>query len=407
MDSAHEAKPSTATTPTDSGEPTIHIVTQDECFKHVFRRTKERATIYERPERLRFVNLGLAAALAWDSLHHASPASLLPPSATNEPKSSSPLVQTPRVTFTKATRKIAPHDPVLAKIHDQPNRPPSPDSSTPSNSQNHTDRFASFRLSGTYIEQLMGLCLQASELNLSGFSEVPEHLPQGDLYLSAGSEAAILGSIGACYTAIDSVLKQAEPKVEASRPSNEQKGNGVFKKAFVNVRPPGHHCTNSEPMGFCWVNNVLIGCMYSYLTYGIDRICLVDIDLHHGNGSQDIVWRINEQAASQPNPSGKRSLMISYSSLHDINSYPCEDGDPVRIKEASLNICVGNAINQFIQNLHLQDWSDEQDFFERLYPSTWQAFEQHMSSFFRISDADPDRSLIFVSAGFDACEHES
>jgi histone deacetylase HOS3 len=211
-------------------------------------------------------------------------------------------------------------------------------------------------------------------------------------YLSPGSEAAILGSIGACYTAIDSVLK-VEPKKDEAGQSPK------YKKAFVNVRPPGHHCTNSEPMGFCWVNNVLIGCMYSYLTYDIDRICIVDIDLHHGNGSQEIVWRINEQVALQPESSGKRRLMISYSSLHDINSYPCEDGDPVRIKDASLNICVGNAINQFIQNLHLEDWVDEPDFFDRLYPKTWQAFEQHMSAFFRISNADPEHSLIFVSAG--------
>ncbi|PLW13512.1 hypothetical protein PCASD_23944 [Puccinia coronata f. sp. avenae] len=420
-DEAHgtEQSSSSSSRQADAGGATIQIVTQDECFQHVFWRTKERGSIYERPERLRFVNLGLAAALAWDSMHHSSPArlvsssssslsSLSSPTSPSEPSgtSSTTLIQTPLVTFTKTSRKISPHDPAVHTIHLQPNRPPSPDFSTPSSSQTQHDRFASFRAANTYIEQLIGLCLQASELNSSGLSEVPEHLPQGDLYLSSGSEAAILGSIGACYEAIDSVLKVDEPKDEV-KPSLSGRESRAYKKAFVNVRPPGHHCTNSEPMGFCWVNNVLIGCMYSYLTYGIDRICIVDIDLHHGNGSQDIVWRINEQAAVPPDASGKRRLMISYSSLHDINSYPCEDGDPVRIKEASLNICVGNAINQFVQNLHLQDWSDEHDFFERLYPNTWRAFEQHMTSFFSISDAHPDRSLIFVSAGFDACEHES
>ncbi|PLW07294.1 hypothetical protein PCANC_27421 [Puccinia coronata f. sp. avenae] len=353
-DEAHgtEQSSSSSSRQADAGGATIQIVTQDECFQHVFRRTKERGSIYERPERLRFVNLGLAAALAWDSMHHSSPArlvsssssslsSLSSPTSPSEPSgtSSTTLIQTPLVT-------------------------------TPSSSQTQHDRFASFRAANTYIEQLIGLCLQASELNSSGLSEVPEHLPQGDLYLSSGSEAAILGSIGACYEAIDSVLKVDEPKDEV-KPSL----SGRESRA--------------------------------YLTYGIDRICIVDIDLHHGNGSQDIVWRINEQAAVPPDASGKRRLMISYSSLHDINSYPCEDGDPVRIKEASLNICVGNAINQFVQNLHLQDWSDEHDFFERLYPNTWRAFEQHMTSFFSISDAHPDRSLIFVSAGFDACEHES
>jgi hypothetical protein len=162
-------------------QSTIHIVTQDECFKHVFRRTKERSTIYERPERLRFVNLGLAAALAWDSLHHLSPARLLAPADSNEPSFTTPLVLTPLVTFTKTTRKLSAHNPAFAQIHDQPNRPSSPEPPSSSNSQAHPDRFASFHASNSYLEQLIGLCLQASELNLLGLSEVPQHLPQGDL----------------------------------------------------------------------------------------------------------------------------------------------------------------------------------------------------------------------------------
>lgn len=440
----------------------FHFLTQDDCFKHTFRRSKLDSGIFERPERLRFVNLGFAAALAWDSIHnpnHPSALDLLrssQPSLTQSyhpPQQSQPdsqsdhhqslfsLLQTPLVTLSKSIRKLSHGDPAFARVHDQPNRATDhtfePRPSNPSqphlisSSDTTTDRFSAFRNSNDYLDQLIGLCRLASELNHLGLSEIPDHLPQGDLYISSGSEAAILGAIGTCYSTVDSILSAFDTSDQPlpSLPTlQNQNSDGQYTKAFANVRPPGHHCTNSEPMGFCWVNNVLISCMYSYLKYGIDRICILDIDLHHGNGSQEIVWRLNEQSqsifqssnldSSYPPTHGisqfissehhKRTpLKISYSSLHDINSYPCEDGDPDRIKEASLNICVGNSINQFIQNLHIEDWTDERDFYQRLYPKTWNSFEKHMLEFFRITNASPDRSLIFVSAGFDACEYET
>ncbi|KAA1092643.1 hypothetical protein PGT21_009544 [Puccinia graminis f. sp. tritici] len=166
MDSACETPPhpdpthqsSTIDSHAARAQPTIHIVTQDECFKHVFRRTKERSTIYERPERLRFVNLGLAAALAWDSLYNLSPARLLAPATSNEPSITTPLVLTPLVTFTKTTRKLSTLDPAFAQIHDQPNRPSSPEPASSSNSQCQRVHHSTQKLSqADSCESLTGL----------------------------------------------------------------------------------------------------------------------------------------------------------------------------------------------------------------------------------------------------------
>ncbi len=60
--------------------------------------------------------------------------------------------------------------------------------------------------------------------------------------------------------------------------------------AFVLGRPPGHHATSSEAMGFCFFNNIAIAARYAQRTYGLGRIAIVDFDIHHGNGTQDIFY---------------------------------------------------------------------------------------------------------------------
>ncbi|KAI8443520.1 histone deacetylase domain-containing protein [Phakopsora pachyrhizi] len=441
----------------------IHFVTQDDCYKHTFCRSKDSSTIFERPERLRFVNLGFAAALAWDSIDHPGGAfellsSDIPKEETtnnyfnpNMKKSDEPaevMILCPAARFIKSRKRVSCDDRAALEVHYELNQPPTSASENlqatsssnmlPSNSESVLSS-SGVKVPKNYLEQLIGLCRRSAELNLLGLSEVPQHLPQGDLYLSTGSGFSILGAIGACYEAIDSILNPDSCLPSTSSTTQTQAADKQSprppKKAFVNIRPPGHHCTNSDPMGFCWVNNVLISCLYSNMMHDIDRICIVDIDLHHGNGSQEIVWQINEKSEEivaaydgkakvselmdpssqsiklnplgKPETTEKRNLKISYSSLHDINSYPCEDGDPERIKDASLNICVGNSINQFIQNLHLESWANEAEFYEHLYPEIWSKFESHMTKFFEITNARPESSLIFVSAGFDACEYES
>ncbi len=70
--------------------------------------------------------------------------------------------------------------------------------------------------------------------------------------------------------------------------------DAVFKKktdnAFVSMRPPGHHAEKTTAMGFCLVNNIAIASRYAQQTHGAERIAIVDFDVHHGNGTQDIFY---------------------------------------------------------------------------------------------------------------------
>lgn len=63
---------------------------------------------------------------------------------------------------------------------------------------------------------------------------------------------------------------------------------GEFTRAFCNVRPPGHHASSGQAMGFCFFNNVAIGVRHALDVLGLERALLVDFDVHHGNGSEDI-----------------------------------------------------------------------------------------------------------------------
>ncbi|PLW52266.1 hypothetical protein PCASD_00016 [Puccinia coronata f. sp. avenae] len=107
---------------------------------------KERGSIYKRPERLWFVNLGLAATLGWDQLHHSLPACLV-------------LLL---LLFPTSPSELRVHI-----IHHQPN-PTSPNSSPPLSLQAQPNQFVSFCVANTYIKQLIGHSLQDSELNSSG-----------------------------------------------------------------------------------------------------------------------------------------------------------------------------------------------------------------------------------------------
>jgi acetoin utilization deacetylase AcuC-like enzyme len=77
---------------------------------------------------------------------------------------------------------------------------------------------------------------------------------------------------GAAITAVDAVMKE-----EGGR-------------AFGLVRPPGHHATISTAMGFCLFNNAAIGARYAQAKYGVERVLIIDWDVHHGNGTQEIFW---------------------------------------------------------------------------------------------------------------------
>jgi acetoin utilization deacetylase AcuC-like enzyme len=93
-----------------------------------------------------------------------------------------------------------------------------------------------------------------------------------DTYTTRGTFAAAQMSAGAAITAVDAVV------------------SGRAANAFALARPPGHHATPSQPMGFCFFNNVAIAARQAMLKHAIARIAIVDIDVHHGNGTQDCFY---------------------------------------------------------------------------------------------------------------------
>ncbi len=97
-----------------------------------------------------------------------------------------------------------------------------------------------------------------------------------DTAMNAHSAKAALHSAGAVCAAIDDVLRAPR--------------NGSQRRAFCAVRPPGHHATRAQAMGFCLFNSVAVGAAHALARHGLDRVAIVDFDVHHGNGTQDIFW---------------------------------------------------------------------------------------------------------------------
>jgi len=100
-----------------------------------------------------------------------------------------------------------------------------------------------------------------------GFSSL-----DGDTIISPGSKNATFDAAASIITAIDGVQ------------------NKEFRNAFCNVRPPGHHCNQNKAAGFCILNNIAIGAKYLLNKYKYKRVAIVDFDVHHGNGTQDIFY---------------------------------------------------------------------------------------------------------------------
>jgi acetoin utilization deacetylase AcuC-like enzyme len=110
-----------------------------------------------------------------------------------------------------------------------------------------------------------------------------------DTSMSPKSWDAALRAVGAATRAVDAVIA------------------GEVKNAFCAVRPPGHHAETRRAMGFCLFNNAAIGAIHARKKHGLDRVAVVDFDVHHGNGTQEIFW-------SEKN--------LFYGSTHQMPLYP-------------------------------------------------------------------------------------
>ena len=92
-----------------------------------------------------------------------------------------------------------------------------------------------------------------------------------DTIASAGTLKAVLRAAGAAVAATDAVL------------------DGDVANAFCAVRPPGHHATRDQAMGFCFFNNVAVAARHALDVRGLERVAIIDFDVHHGNGTEDII----------------------------------------------------------------------------------------------------------------------
>ncbi|MDJ0656630.1 MAG: histone deacetylase family protein [Xanthomonadales bacterium] len=165
-----------------------------------------------------------------------------------------------------------------------------------------------------------------------------------DTVMSPDSGRAALLGAGAAVAAVDDVIA------------------GTADRVFCAVRPPGHHAEHNRAMGFCLFNNLAVAARHALTVDGIERVSIVDFDVHHGNGTQDIFW-------SDPR--------VQYLSSHQMPLYPGTG--------ASDETGVGNIVN-----VPLLAGCDSESF--------RQAYNQRLLPALR--EFDPD--LLLVSAGFDA-----
>ncbi|KAL2190224.1 Arginase/deacetylase [Thermothelomyces heterothallicus CBS 203.75] len=351
------------------------VILQDACYGHRYSRPRasraQLSTIVERPERIKACVLGLSAAYVRLGERHQDGAFPLHPDTDAASLPSIPF------RIQKSARRLPLGSQTVTNVH------------------------------GTkWMEELKMMCetaeaklvgggkeLQRPDIDRGANAEAPRKFHEGDLYLCSESLEAIEGALGGVCDAVDAVFQPQGPR-----------------RAFVAIRPPGHHCSASHPSGFCWVNNVHVGIMHGVLSHGLTHAAIIDFDLHHGDGSQAIAWQHNARGVGlAKNAAWWKKTSIGYFSLHDINSYPCEMGDEEKVRNAS--VCIDGAHGQSIWNVHLQGWKTEADFWA-LYESKYavllektRAYLKSHTERLRASGLN-SRAAIFLSAGFDASEYE-
>jgi acetoin utilization deacetylase AcuC-like enzyme len=174
----------------------------------------------------------------------------------------------------------------------------------------------------------------------SGFAAI-----DADTFMSPGTLSAARHGAGAIVRAVDMVMA------------------GEVSNAFCAIRPPGHHAETATAMGFCFFGNVVIGARHALEAHGLTRVAIMDFDVHHGNGTQDLVWN---------------DARILFASVQQMPLYPgtgarTERGAHRQIVNAPLPPGAGGAEFRAVME-------------ERVLPS----IEAHAPE------------MVFISAGFDA-----
>ena len=139
-----------------------------------------------------------------------------------------------------------------------------------------------------------------------------------DTWMSPGSYQAALRAVGGACAAVDAVLA------------------GQDKTAFVVARPPGHHAESATPMGFCLFGTVAIAAKRALYHHGLGRVAVVDFDVHHGNGTQDLLWHEPRAflATSQQMPlwpgTGAPEEKGAFDQIHNLPLPPGSSGSEMR-----------------------------------------------------------------------------
>ena len=141
----------------------------------------------------------------------------------------------------------------------------------------------------------------------------------GDTILSARSGEAMLRAAGAVCAAVDEVA------------------TGRCRNAFCAIRPPGHHAGREIAMGFCFLSNAAIGALHAQEAHAFGRVAVIDFDVHHGNGTQEILW--------------DRAGMF-YASTHQQDAFPYtgrpeETGGPGGGKIVNVPLVAGSGSDAF------------------------------------------------------------
>ena len=166
-----------------------------------------------------------------------------------------------------------------------------------------------------------------------------------DTTMSPGTFEAVLRAAGGAVHAVDEVM------------------GGAVANAFVATRPPGHHAETATPMGFCFFNSAAIAARHAQAAHDAERVAIVDFDVHHGNGSQDIFWN---------------DATVMYCSTHQM---PLDPGTGALSERGARNTIVNAPLSP----------GDGGDQFRA-------AMETSILP--RLRDFSPD--LVIISAGFDA-----
>jgi acetoin utilization deacetylase AcuC-like enzyme len=167
----------------------------------------------------------------------------------------------------------------------------------------------------------------------------------GDTFVSAGTVSTLLHTLGGAARAVDAVFA------------------GEAGNVFLAMRPPGHHAEKDRAMGFCFFNQAAVAARHARERHGAERVAIMDFDVHHGNGTQDIFW---------DDPA------VMYASTHEMPLYPGTGAASER------------GVHGTIVNAPLRSGADGEAFREAMREAVLP----------RIDAFRPD--LVIISAGFDA-----